>query len=143
MASLLAALLPQREVTQGGAGGSTDVGAAGEPGNLTAFYLDVSGRVIDLAHGLIYWTDRGDDTVSRAPIAIPSGSTAATRTDREIVVRGVREAIGVTLDLARGKLFFTGGTLGRAGSANLDGTDLVDLVTGSTGLTGIVLAELP
>jgi hypothetical protein len=98
---------------------------------------------LDLDHGFIYWTDRGDDTVSRAPIEMPSGSSAATRSDREILVRGVREAIGVTLDLSRSKLFFTGGTLGRVGTANLDGTSVVDLVTGSAGLTGIALAELP
>ena len=98
---------------------------------------------LDLTHGFIYWTDRGDDTVSRAPLEIPSGATAATRSDREILVQGVREAIGVTLDLRRNKLFFTGGTLGRVGTANLDGTSVVDLVTGSAGLTGIALAELP
>ena len=98
---------------------------------------------LDPTRGLIYWTDRGDDTVNRAPIEIPTGASAATRTDREILVKGVREAIGVTLDLPRGKLYFTGGTLGRVGSANLDGSNLVDLVTGSAGLTGIALAEPP
>jgi hypothetical protein len=97
---------------------------------------------LDLANGHIYWTDRGDDTVNRGPIEIPNGRTAENRSDREILVRGVREAIGVTLDLARGKLYFTGGTLGRVGTANLDGSDLVDLVNGTAGLTGIALAEL-
>ena len=98
---------------------------------------------LDLESRTIYWTDRGDDTINRAPIEIPSGETAETRGDREILVRGVREAIGVTLDLERGRLYFTGGTLGRVGSANLDGSDVVDLVTGTAGLTGIVLTELP
>ena len=37
--------------------------------------------------GMIYWADRGDDTINRAPIAIPAGSTAANRTDRQILVR--------------------------------------------------------
>jgi hypothetical protein len=97
---------------------------------------------LDLQSGHIYWTDRGDDTINRAPIEIPAGATAATRADREILIEDVREAIGVTLDLERGKLFFTGGTGGRVGMANLDGTGLVDLLTGSAGLTGIAVVEL-
>jgi hypothetical protein len=97
---------------------------------------------LDLEHGHIYWTDRGDDTINRAPIEIPAGSTARNREDREILIAGVREAIGVTLDLARGKLYFTGGTAGRVGMANLDGSKLVDLLTGSAGLTGIAVVEL-
>lgn len=97
---------------------------------------------LDLEARRIYWTDRGDDTINRAPIEIPSGSTAATRTDREILIRGVREAIGVTLDLEHQKLYFTGGTGGRVGMASLDGTGVVDLLTGSAGLTGIAVVEL-
>jgi hypothetical protein len=98
---------------------------------------------LDLENDLIYWTDRGDDTINRAPIGIPEGATAANRTDREVLIEGVREAIGVTLDLASGKLFFTGGTGGRVGMANLDGSGVQDLLTGSAGLTGIVVVELP
>jgi DNA-binding beta-propeller fold protein YncE len=98
---------------------------------------------LDLENELIYWTDRGDDTINRGPIEIPNGSTAANRMDRQILVRGVREAIGVTLDLGRGKLYFTGGTGGRVGMANLDGTSAMDLLTGSAGLTGIQVVELP
>jgi hypothetical protein len=98
---------------------------------------------IDLERQQIYWTDRGDDTINRAPIEIPSGSSAANRTDRQILIEGVREAIGVTLDLARGKLYFTGGTLGRVGMANLDGSGVIDLLTGSAGLTGIAVVALP
>jgi hypothetical protein len=94
---------------------------------------------LDLQHDYIYWTDRGDDTVNRAPVEIPAGSTAANRDDREILIEGVREAIGVTLDLERGKLYFTGGTAGRVGMANLDGSDAVDLLDGSAGLTGIAV----
>jgi hypothetical protein len=98
---------------------------------------------LDLEHQHIYWTDRGDDTINRAPLEIPSGSSAANRMDREILIQGVREAIGVTLDLTRGKLYFTGGTLGRVGMANLDGSGVVDLLTGSAGLTGIAVVALP
>ncbi len=98
---------------------------------------------LDPKSAFIYWTDRGDDTVNRAPIEIPEGATADTRADREILIEGVREAIGVTLDLDDGELFFTGGTLGRVGMARLDGTSQVDLANGTAGLTGIALALLP
>lgn len=97
---------------------------------------------IDLQNRTLYWTDRGDDTINRAPIEIPNGATAANRTDREILIEGVREAIGVTLDLERGKLYFTGGTGGRVGMANLDGSGVVNLLTGSAGLTGIAVVVL-
>lgn len=98
---------------------------------------------LDVSGGYMYWTDRGDDTVSRAPIEIPNGKTAATRADREVLVKGVREAIGVTLDLERGHVYYTSGASGRVGRANLDGGDAHDLVTGSGALTGIALAQLP
>lgn len=94
---------------------------------------------LDVSAGQMYWTDRGDDTINRAPMEIPSGKTAATRTDREILVRGVREAIGVTLDLERGHVYYTSGASGRVGRANLDGSGAVDLVTGSGALTGIAV----
>ena len=89
----------------------------------------------------MYWSDRGDDTINRAPIEIPSGMTAATRDDREILVRGVREAIGVALDLERGHVYYTSGASGRVGRANLDGSGARDLVTGSGALTGIAVVQ--
>lgn len=94
---------------------------------------------VDTASGMMYWTDRGDDTINRSPIEVPRGKTAATRTDREILIRGVREAIGVALDVDRGHLYFTGGTEGRVGRANLDGSGAENLLTGNAALTGITV----
>jgi hypothetical protein len=98
---------------------------------------------LDVATGFIYWTDRADNTVSRAPIAIPAGSTAATRTDRQILVNGVATAIGVALDLGRHKLYYTSGANGALGRANLDGTQNESLIPMAGNLTGIALGELP
>jgi len=98
---------------------------------------------VDAEGGHMYWSDRGDDTINRAPIEIPRDKTAATRDDREILVRGVREAIGVTLDLERGHIYYTSGASARVGRANLDGSGAVDLVTGSGALTGIAVVQLP
>ncbi|HEY7372860.1 MAG TPA: hypothetical protein VIF57_11910 [Polyangia bacterium] len=96
---------------------------------------------LDLDAGLIYWADRGDDTISRAPIEIPAGSTAANRKDRQILVRMVREAISVAIDKPRGRMYYTGGN-GQLGRANLDGTADMEL-TGVGTLTGIVVVHLP
>jgi hypothetical protein len=98
---------------------------------------------VDVGAGTIYWTDRADNTVSRAPIAIPAGSTAATRADRQILVTGVATAIGVALDLGRGKLYYTSGANGALGRANLDGTQNESLIPMAGNLTGIALGELP
>jgi hypothetical protein len=98
---------------------------------------------LDLAAGYIYWTDRADNTVSRAPVEIPAGFTAATRTDRQILVPNVAVAIGVALDLARGKVYYTSGSNGPLGRANLDGTQNESLIPMAGNLTGIALGELP
>ena len=98
---------------------------------------------LDLAAGYIYWTDRADNTVSRAPIEIPAGLTAATRKDRQILVSDVAVAIGVALDLARGKVYYTSGSNGALGRANLDGTQNESLIPMAGNLTGIALGELP
>jgi hypothetical protein len=96
---------------------------------------------LDLEAGMIYWADRGDDTISRAPIAIPAGSTAANRKDRQIIVRQVPEAIGVALDKRRGRLYYTGGT-GELGRANLDGSNQAEITVSGGAFTGIVVVDL-
>ena len=98
---------------------------------------------LDLAAGYIYWTDRADNTVSRAPIEIPAGATAATRRDRQILVSNVAVAIGVALDLPRGKVYYTSGSNGALGRVNLDGTQNESLIPMAGNLTGIALGELP
>ena len=95
---------------------------------------------LDVEAGLIYWADRGDDTINRAPIAIPAGQTSATRADRQILVRSVGEAIGVAIDKPRGRLYYTSAE-GQLGRANLDGTGKQEL-TGAGALTGIVVVNL-
>jgi hypothetical protein len=96
---------------------------------------------LDIEGGMLYWTDRGDDTINRAPIAIPAGSTAANRTDRQILVRSVREAIGVAIDKRRDRMYYTGAN-GQLGRANLDGSNKQEL-TGQGAMTGIVIVDLP
>jgi hypothetical protein len=94
---------------------------------------------LDLSTRAIYWTDRGDNTVSRAPMDPKPGYDPATRVDRKILVKGLKEAIGVALDLPRQRMAYTS-LGGEVGIANLDGSDARMLMTGQGMLTGIAWA---
>jgi sugar lactone lactonase YvrE len=88
---------------------------------------------------LLYWTDRGDNTVSRAPMDPPRGFDPARRTDRQILVRGLHEAIGVTLHLPTRRMFYTS-LGGEVGSAGMDGSDARLVLENQGVVTGIALA---
>jgi sugar lactone lactonase YvrE len=91
---------------------------------------------LDLATRTLYWTDRGDNTISRAPMDPKPGFDPAKRTDRKVLVSGLNEAIGVALDPAGERMAYTslGGELG---VAKLDGSD-ARIIGSHTGLlTGI------
>jgi DNA-binding beta-propeller fold protein YncE len=96
---------------------------------------------LDLQDRKVYWTDRGDNTVSRASMDLPAGSTAATRTDREKLVSGLNEAIGITLDLRHGNVYYTD-LGGLVGTCKLDGSGQKTVVSGQGSLTGITYVEL-
>jgi hypothetical protein len=89
----------------------------------------------------MYWTDRGDDTISRAPMDPPRGFDPAARKDRQILVRGVSEAIGVALDLGRARMYYTS-LRGQVGAAALDGSGALALLTDQGPLTGIAVVDL-
>jgi len=100
---------------------------------------------LDLNKHMIYWTDRGDpprgNTVSRAPMDPPAGFDPKNRKDQEILMTGLKEGIGIALDLKGGRMFVTdlGGTVY---SANLNGSDQKTLLTGQGSLTGIAYVDL-
>jgi hypothetical protein len=101
---------------------------------------------LDLAERMIYWTDRGGgprgNTVSRAPMSPRHGVSPSSRTDQQILMRDLKEAIGIALDLRAGRLYATdlGGTVY---GARLDGTDQKVVVAGQGSLTGITVVEVP
>jgi hypothetical protein len=100
---------------------------------------------LDPAQRLMYWTDRGDpprgNTVSRAPMDPPADIDPSKRTDQQILFGGLKEGIGISLDLRRGRMYVTdlGGNIY---TANLDGSDRKTILTGQGTLTGIAFAEL-
>lgn len=94
---------------------------------------------LDLAKRMIYWTDRGDNTISRAPMDRSGIYDPAVRVDREIVLRGLREAIGVALDPPRNRMAFTS-LGGEIGVSAMDGSQRRMLPSAPGMLTGICWA---
>ncbi len=100
---------------------------------------------LDLSQRQIYLTDRGDlpggNSVARAPMDPPKAANPWTRKDRAILLTGLKEGIGIALDLKGGRMYVTdlGGTVY---SARLDGSDKKVLLTGQGTLTGIAFAEI-
>ena len=96
---------------------------------------------LDVAHRVMYWTDRGDpprgNTVNRAPMDPAPG----TRKDPEILFSHLMEGIGLALDLKGGRMFFTD-LAGSVYSANLDGSNKKTLLFAEGNLTGIAYAEI-
>ena len=88
---------------------------------------------LDLGRRMMYWTDRGEppagNTVSRAPMDTGKGK-------QEILVRGLKEGIGIALDVKGGRMFYTD-LGGNVYSAKLDGSDNRVLLSGQGALTGI------
>lgn len=91
---------------------------------------------LDLSSRTIYWTDRGDNTVSRAPMDAKPGYNPSARMDREVLVKDLKEAIGIALDLPTGRMAYTS-LGGEVGVANLDGSGARMLATEQGLLTGI------
>jgi hypothetical protein len=94
---------------------------------------------LDLKSRTMYWTDRGDNTVSRATMDPKPGYNPGTRVDREVLIRGLKEAIGIALDLPRNRMAYTS-LGGEVGLAKLDGSGAKMLASGQGALTGIAWA---
>ena len=96
---------------------------------------------LDVAHRVMYWTDRGDpprgNTVNRAPMDPAPG----IRKDPEILFSHLMEGIGLALDLKGGRMFITD-LAGSVYSANLDGSNKKTLLFAEGNLTGIAYAEI-
>ena len=95
---------------------------------------------LDLSNRMIYWTDRGNpprgNTVSRAPIETESKDG----NEQEIVISGLMEGIGLSLDLEGGRMFFSD-LAGSVYSAKLDGSEKKTLLIAQGNLTGVAYAR--
>ena len=93
---------------------------------------------LDLAHGMIYWTDRGNP---------PNGNSVnrmrlTGKRDVEVVVRGLKEGIGLALDVENNRMFFSD-LSGNIYSSALDGSSLRILLSGQGSLTGLAYVSKP
>ena len=92
---------------------------------------------LDVAHRILYWTDRGDpprgNTVNRAPIDAKAAP--------EILVRHLMEGIGIALDVPGNRMFVTD-FAGSIYSADLDGKNERNFLYAQGNLTGIAYAEV-
>jgi hypothetical protein len=99
---------------------------------------------LDLQKRQIYWTDRGNppkgNSVSRAPMDPPG--PASSRTDQQVLVTGLAEGIGISLDLPHGVMYF-GDLGGSVYVANLDGSQKRTILKSQGNVTGIAYVELP
>ncbi len=133
--------------------GTLDVSLALDPGDIE----DLAGN--DLANVMwsyevvfaqkkIYWTNTGCGKIQRANPEIPSGETAATRTDIEDLITGLTSPYGIAIDARRGKMYWTDPEACKVQCANLEippgetpvtRTDIENLVTGLDSPTGIAI----
>jgi hypothetical protein len=97
---------------------------------------------LDIAAGMMYWTDRGDpprgNTVNRAPM----GPQPGRREEPTIIFTHLMEGIGLALDLPNARMFLTdlGGSVYRC---NLDGSGKKAILFAEGNLSGIAYAEVP
>lgn len=100
---------------------------------------------LDLANRVMYWTDRGDpprgNTVNRAPMDPPKNFDPKARHDQQILTGGLKEGIGIALDLKGGRMYYTD-LGGNVYGARLDGSGSGTLLTGQGSLTGITWVDL-
>jgi sugar lactone lactonase YvrE len=96
---------------------------------------------LDLDKRMIYWTDRGLGTVSRGPLDLPAGQTASTRSDKEVLIMGAGEPIGISLDPKNNTLFY-GTVAGELMRASMDGKDQ-KMIARSSSVTGVNVVYAP
>ena len=70
------------------------------------------GVAIDVDRGQVYWTQKGADDAGkgrlfRASVEIPTGQTASSRTDIELLYDGLPEPIDLELDPTRRVIYWT------------------------------------
>jgi hypothetical protein len=94
---------------------------------------------LDLNNRMMYWTDRGDpprgNTVSRAQM-----DGDPKNRNQEILLTHLMEGIGLSLDLERGRMFFSD-FAGSLYSAKLDGSEKKTLLVAQGNLTGVAYAS--
>jgi hypothetical protein len=96
---------------------------------------------LDIAHRVMYWTDRGDPPRGNTVNCAPMDPTTGNRKDPEILISHLMEGIGIALDVPHNRMFITD-LAGTVYSANLDGSNKKTLLFAEGNLTGIAYVEI-
>ena len=92
---------------------------------------------LDLDAGLMYWTDRGEHTISVARL---DGSDAKIIVDQNKTE--IEDPIGISLDLAAQQMVWTDMTTHKIHRANLDGSQIETILAGESLLNGLPYGPL-
>lgn len=92
---------------------------------------------LDLEKGLMYWTDRGEHTISVAKL---DGSKRKVIVDNDKII--IKDPIGISLDLASQTFVWTDMTTHKIYRANLDGSNIQTVLEGDKLLNGIPYGPL-
>ena len=83
----------------------------------------------------IFWIDSGTDKIQRGNLDMANSEVS----NIEDLVTGLEAPLGIALDIAGGKMYWTDTGTGKIQRANLDGSNIEDLVTGLETPSGIAL----
>lgn len=97
---------------------------------------------LDLEKRIIYWSDRGEGPRGNSINCAPMDSGPTGRPAPRMLLNGLNEAIGLSLDLTGQRMFFTD-LSGSVYSASLDGSKKKALLVAQGNLTGTTYVELP
>ena len=86
---------------------------------------------LDVAGGLMYWTDAGNDDIYRAPI---SGGPVET-----LISAGLNNPYGIGIDVCGGKMYWASNGAGEIRRSPIDGGAIEVLVTGLSAPRGLAL----
>ncbi len=98
---------------------------------------------VDLGTRQMYWTDQRTGPSPGLRWIPPARFNPATRTDRDILLKGLGQLIGIYLDVPDGVMYYTGLDTGAVSVAPLDGSSTKNVLTSQGGLAGVTLALLP
>ena len=94
---------------------------------------------LDVESNILYMTDRGDPPNGNSISKIQLNDDGVVK--KTILIRKLHEAIGLTLDVKNGKMYFTD-LNGSLYSADIDGSNEVVLLSEIGDLTGVTLRHL-
>ncbi|MGB0715175.1 MAG: DUF5050 domain-containing protein [Phycisphaerae bacterium] len=96
---------------------------------LVADFGSLAGIAIDKDNGYLFWADRSSNRVLRAGLDLPKNQTPQTRDDILEIAADLDEPYGVTLDVARERVYWVDDGTNTLQSASYESGDVQDVIT--------------